>query len=139
MLTGSLPFTAADPMEWVHCHIARQPVPPNEQIVGIPGPLSAIVMKLLAKTAEERYQTAAGVEADLRRCLAEWEATDRIVPFPLGAHDGPGGLLIPEKLYGREREIEALMAAFDRVVAQHTTELVLISGYAGIGKSSVVN
>jgi hypothetical protein len=66
MLTGQLPFTAADPMEWVHCHIARQPVPPNEQVAGIPGPLSAIVMKLLAKTAEERYQTAAGVEADLR-------------------------------------------------------------------------
>ena len=74
MLTGQLPFTAADPMEWVHCHIARQPVPPNERVAGVPGPLSAIVMKLLAKTAEERYQTAAGVEADLRRCLAEWEA-----------------------------------------------------------------
>ena len=74
MLTGQLPFTAADPMEWVHCHIARQPVPPNERVAGVPGPLSAIVMKLLAKTAEERYQTAAGVEADLRRCLAEWES-----------------------------------------------------------------
>src|SRR6267142_1729717 len=75
MLTRQLPFTAADPMEWVHCHIARQPVPPNERVAGIPGPLSALVVKLLAKTAEERYQTAAGVEADLRRCLAEWEAT----------------------------------------------------------------
>jgi serine/threonine protein kinase len=74
MLTGTLPFTAADPMEWVHCHIARQPVPPHERVADVPGPLSAIVMKLLAKTAEERYQTAAGVEADLRRCLAEWEA-----------------------------------------------------------------
>src|SRR5258705_5718813 len=82
MLTGQLPFTAADPMEWVHCHIARQPVPPNEQVAGIPGPLSAIVMKLLAKTAEERYQTAAGVDADLRRCLAEWESHCRIDPFP---------------------------------------------------------
>ena len=74
MLTGQLPFTAADPMEWVHCHIARQPVPPSERVADVPAPLSAIVMKLLAKTAEERYQTAAGVEADLRRCLAEWEA-----------------------------------------------------------------
>src|SRR5207248_8733715 len=78
MLTGQLPFTAADPMEWVHCHIARQPVPPNEQVAGVPGPLSAIVMKLLTKTAEERYQTAAGVEADLRRGLADWESHGRI-------------------------------------------------------------
>src|SRR5712691_8660339 len=95
LLTGALPFTAADPMEWVHCHIARKPVPPNEQVAGVPGPLSAIVMKLLAKTAEERYQTAAGVAADLRRSLAEWEATGRIGPFPLGAHDASDRLLIP--------------------------------------------
>ena len=139
MLTGALPFTAADPMEWVHCHIARQPTPPGERADGIPGPLSAIVMKLLAKTAEERYQTAAGVEADLRRCLAEWEAHGRIDPFPLGTQDVPDRLLIPETLYGREREIDALLAAFDRVVADGTPELVLVSGYSGIGKSSVVN
>ena len=67
MLTGTLPFTASDPMEWVHCHIARQPTPPDERVDGIPGPLSAIVMKLLAKTAEDRYQTAAGLAADLRQ------------------------------------------------------------------------
>src|SRR6202140_320864 len=139
MLTGTLPFTAADPMEWVHCHIARQPAPPNERDAGVPGPLSAIVMKLLAKTGEERYQTAAGVEADLRRCLADLESYGRIDRFPLGEHDGSDRLLIPEKLYGREREIEALIAAFDRVVAQGGTELVLVSGYSGIGKSSVVN
>jgi serine/threonine protein kinase len=139
MLTGQLPFTAADPMEWVHCHIARQPVPPNGRVAGVPGPLSAIVMKLLAKTAEERYQTVAGVEADLRRCLAAWELYGHIDPFQLGSRDGSDRLLIPEKLYGREREIEALIAAFDRVVAQGTTELVLVSGYSGIGKSSVVN
>jgi PAS domain S-box-containing protein len=139
MLTGTLPFTASDPMEWVHCHIARQPTPPNERVTGAPGPLSAIVMKLLAKTAEERYQTAGGVEADLRRCLAEWDATGRIGPFPLGAHDVSDRLLIPEKLYGREREIETLLASFDRVMANGTPELVLVSGYSGIGKSSVVN
>src|SRR6202007_1859633 len=139
MLTGVLPFTASDPMEWVHCHIARQPVPPDQYAKDIPGPLSAIVMKLLAKTAEERYQTAAGVEADLRRCLADLELYGRIDRFPLGEHDGSDRLLIPEKLYGREREIEALIAAFDRVVAQGTLELVLVSGYSGIGKSSVVN
>ena len=83
MLTGALPFKAADPMEWVHCHIARQPVPPDEYAAEIPAPLSAVVMKLLAKTAEERYQTAAGVEAALRRCLAAWESFGRIDPFPL--------------------------------------------------------
>jgi PAS domain S-box-containing protein len=139
MLTGQLPFTAGDPMEWVHCHIARQPVPPNERVAGVPGPLSAIVMKLLAKTGEERYQTAAGVEADLRRCLAAWGPHGRIEPFAPGAHDASDRLLIPEKLYGREREIEALLASFDRVVTNGTLELMLVSGYSGIGKSSVVN
>ena len=73
MLTGCLPFTASDPMEWVHCHVARRPVPPASRLKEVPGAVSAIIMKLLAKTAEERYQTAAGVERDLRRCLAEWE------------------------------------------------------------------
>jgi predicted ATPase/signal transduction histidine kinase len=139
MLTGMLPFTAADPMEWVHCHIARLPVPPDQRTVGIPRTLSAIVMKLLAKNAEERYQTAAGVEADLRRCLAEWELHGRVDLFPLGAHDASDRLLIPERLYGREREIDTLLASFNRVVAHGTPELVLVSGYSGIGKSSVVN
>ncbi len=139
LLTGALPFSASEPMEWIHCHIARKPVPPDERVAGIPGPLSAIVMRLLAKTAEERYQTAAGVEADLRRCLAALESFGCIDPFALGAHDVSHRLLIPEKLYGREREIEALLAAFDRVVANGTPELVLVSGYSGIGKSSVVN
>ena len=139
MLTGQLPFTAADPMEWVHWHIARQPVPPNERVVGIPGTLSAIVMKLLAKTAEDRYQTAAGTEADLRRSQTELETHGRIDAFPLGGHDQSDRLLIPEKLYGREREIDALLAAFERVVAHGKPELVLVSGYSGVGKSSVVN
>jgi PAS domain S-box-containing protein len=139
MLTGTLPFVAADPMEWVHCHVARRPAPPDERVAGVPGPLAAIVTKLLAKTAEERYQTAAGLESDLRRCLAGWEATGRIDSFPLGAHDVPDRLLIPEKLYGRHCEINSLLAAFDRIVAQGTAELVLVSGYSGIGKSSVVN
>src|SRR4029450_9526633 len=112
MLTGSLPFTANDPMEWIHCHIARQPTPPSERAGGIPNSVAAIVMKLLAKTAEERYQTAAGVESDLRRCLAEWESQRRIDEFPLGQHDTPDRLLIPEKLYGRAREIDTLLAAF---------------------------
>jgi predicted ATPase/GAF domain-containing protein len=139
MLTGSLPFTASDPMEWVHCHIARKPVPPSERSEKIPAPVSQIIMKLLAKTAEERYQTAAGVESDLRRCLAEWELHGRIDPFALGEHDTPDRLLIPEKLYGRAREVDTLLASFDRIVKSGRPELVLVSGYSGIGKSAVVN
>ena len=138
-LTGTLPFRASDPMEWIHCHIARQPTPPDERVNGIPAPVAAIVMKLLAKTAEDRYQTAAGVEKDLRRCLAEWELHGRIDQFALGEHDTPDRLLIPEKLYGRAREVETLLASFDRVVESGRTELVLVSGYSGIGKSAVVN
>jgi PAS domain S-box-containing protein len=139
MLTGSLPFTASDPMEWVHCHIARKPVPPCERLKNVPLPLSAIIMKMLAKTAEERYLTAAGVESDLQRCLADWETRGRIDEFPLGEHDTPDQLLIPEKLYGRRDEIETLLSSFERVVASGRPELVLVSGYSGIGKSSVVN
>ena len=139
MLTGALPFAATDPMEWVHCHIARQPMLPSERVEGLPEPISAIVMKLLAKTPEERYQTAAGAEADLRSCLAALESRGRINRLVLGMHDISDRLLIPEKLYGREPEIEALLASFHRVVGHGTAELVLMCGYSGIGKSSVVN
>jgi PAS domain S-box-containing protein len=139
MLTGVLPFTADDPMEWVHCHIARQPLAPNQRVPGLPEPLSALTMKLLAKNAEERYQSASGLDTDLRRCLEAWEATGRIEPFLLGAHDASGRLLIPEKLYGRQVEIDVLLGACDRVVSSGTPEFVLISGYSGIGKTAVVN
>ena len=139
LLTGHLPFNASEPMEWVHCHVARSPLSPSERRRDIPSILSSIVMKLLAKTAEERYQTATGVENDLQRCLAAFETHHRFDDFPLGTHDIPDRLLIPEKLYGREREIEILLACFDRVVEAGSPELVLISGYSGIGKSSVVN
>jgi PAS domain S-box-containing protein len=165
MVTGSVPFTASDPMELVHCHVARQPVPPAERSQGIPRTVSEIVMKLLAKTADKRYQTATGVESDLRRCLGQWEAQHsagahsspssfrtlsrgvpppgwlgpRIDEFPLGEQDTPDRLLIPEKLYGRAAEIDTLLATLDRVVTGGRPELVLVSGYAGVGKSSVVN
>jgi len=96
-------------------------------------------MKLLAKTAEYRYQTAVGLERDLRRCLDKWETRHHIDEFPPGEHDIPDRLVIPEKLYGREREVQTLLAAFDRVVTHGRPELVLVSGYSGVGKSSVVN
>ena len=120
-------------------HCQKASCRPESGLTNVPASVSAIVMKLLAKTAEERYQTAAGVESDLRRCLAEWETQGRIDEFPLGEHDTPDRLLIPEKLYGRAREIDTLLASFDRVVASGRPELVLVSGYSGIGKSSVVN
>jgi len=112
---------------------------PAERSKWVPAPVCAIILQLLAKTAEERYQTAGGVEADLRRCLAEWEARGRIDTFALGAHDTPDRLLLPEQLYGRDRERQVLLAAFDQVVSTGTPALVLVCGYSGIGKSSVVH
>jgi len=138
MLTGELPFAAVDAMEWIHCHIARRPTPPRDR-AAVPELLSSLIMKLLAKNAEERYQTASGLETDLRQCLAEWQSHGRIDPFPLGAHDASDRLLIPKKLYGREREIDALLTTFNRMVTHGAPELVLVSGYSGVGKSSVVN
>lgn len=139
MLTGALPFTAASPMEWVHSHIARRAVPPAERVNGVPYAVSAIIMKLLAKTAEDRYQTAAGLKSDLERSLAEWEAQGRIDDFVLAQTDTPDRLLIPERLYGREHEIEALLTSFDRVTRSGTPELILVSGPSGIGKSAFVD
>jgi PAS domain S-box-containing protein len=139
MLTGALPFAATDPMELVHCHIARLPVAPSRQRNEIPEQLSTIILKLLAKAPEDRYQTAAGLETDLQRCLSTWEQHGRIDSFPPGARDVPKRVTIPEKLYGREKEVAMLLAAFERVVAQKGPELVLVSGYSGVGKSSVVS
>jgi PAS domain S-box-containing protein len=139
MLTGTLPFTASEPMELVHCHMARQPAAPCETVSGVPRMVSTIIMKLLDKTAEERYQTAGGVESDLRRCLSEWETQHRIGEFPPGEHDTPDWLLMPDKLYGRQREVDTLLASFNRVVTGGDPELVLVCGYSGVGKSSVIN
>src|SRR5258708_39016533 len=132
-------FTGAGARGWGQCKIDRKQVPPSERLENVPAPVSAIIMKLLAKTAEERYQTAAGVASDLRRCLVQWEAQDYIDEFPLGRQDTPDRLRIPEKLYGRAREVGTLLGAFDRVIKSGAPELVLVSGYSGIGKSSVVN
>src|SRR6185436_15939906 len=137
-LTGVLPFNATEPMEWVHCHIARKPAPPKSSVEGMPSQLAALVLKLLAKTPEERYQTAAGINHDLRRCLDDWEARRAIAEFPLGERDHSDRLLITDKLYGRDREIATLLSAFDAAVVSARPRLVLVSGYSGIGKSSVV-
>jgi len=109
MLTGGLPFAASDPMEWVHCHIARRPAPPAERREDVPGVVSAIVLKLLAKMPEERYQTAAGVERDLRRCLAAWEAGRPIDDFRSAKTTRPTGSSSPRNFtVGRARSTPCL-------------------------------
>lgn len=138
MLTGRLPFDADEPLDWIHAHIARVPAAPSACVPGLPETLSGIVMKLLAKNAEERYQTAAGVESDLQRCRVQWQATQRIDRFPLAAQDTCAQLLLPEKLYGREREADTLSAALERVLSTGTPELMLVSGSPGVGKSALV-
>ena len=137
MLTGQLPFQASDPLEFVHCHIAKTPVSPAE-IGSIPKAISDIVMKLLAKTAEERYQSALGLKADLEQCLKKLQTTGKIEDFRVGQLDLYSRFLIPQKLYGRETEVAILMDAFERV-SHGATETMLVSGYSGIGKSSLVN
>ncbi|XXX73092.1 AAA family ATPase [Sorangium sp. So ce134] len=138
MLTGVLPFSAGDALEWVHCHAAVLPLPPSELVPGIPPPVSELVMKLLAKAAEDRYQSARGVARDVERCLERLTTADHIDPFPLGEHDFSGLFRIPKKLYGREREASALLAAFARVALRGAPEIVFLAGCAGVGKTSLV-
>jgi predicted ATPase/GAF domain-containing protein len=139
MLTGVLPFTAVDAIGWVHSHIARQPLPVTERVPTMPAMLSAMVLKLLEKNAEERYQTAGGLLADLQHCMVQLARTGRIDEFALARHDASGRLIVPEKLYGREQARQVLLDAVDQVLASGTFELVLVSGYSGIGKSSLVH
>ena len=145
LLTGQLPFPTADILELVHCHIAKQPAPPHELNATIPKPVSDIVMKLMAKNAEDRYQSAWGIKADLEICLHQFAETGHIDHTQLGLQDVSEQFQIPQKLYGREAEIEALLAAFERVTWQggefptpSQSEMMLVSGYAGIGKTALV-
>ncbi|MEO1622651.1 MAG: AAA family ATPase, partial [Cyanobacteria bacterium J06632_3] len=140
LLTGALPFQIDDPMELIHCHIAKAPVPPCECALSSPVPkvLSDIVLKLMAKNAEDRYQSALGLKHDLEKCLNQWQVTGQIQAFELGKRDVCDRFLIPEKLYGRETEVQTLLGAFGRV-AQGSLELMLVTGLAGIGKTAVVN
>ena len=138
MLTGRLPFEAGDPVEWTHCQIARSPAPPSAIVSSIPGVVSAMVLQLLAKSADDRYQTATGLRRDLERCLNEWQSTQRITPFLLRERDVADRFLLPHRLYGRDQQVARLMGAFERVLATSSPALVLVSGPAGIGKSSLV-
>ncbi|MBZ5553701.1 MAG: sigma 54-interacting transcriptional regulator [Acidobacteriia bacterium] len=136
-LTGTLPFPATDPLELIHGHIAKIPPPPGEVNPEIPRSISDIVMKLLAKTAEERYQSAPGLKQDLSHCLQEWNSHHFIAPFPLGQHDVSDQFIIPQKLYGRDHEVKALVDAFDRTCGGPNA-LILVCGYSGIGKTSLI-
>jgi predicted ATPase/signal transduction histidine kinase len=149
LLTGQLPFNSSDPMELVHYHLARIATPPNELIPTIPKTVSDIVMKLLAKTAESRYQSAFGLQSDLEVCLQQWSKQGSISEFKLGAKDIYEHFVIPEKLYGRETEVATLLSAFERVAnapelsinkeRNRGVEMILVAGFSGIGKTAVVN
>jgi predicted ATPase/serine phosphatase RsbU (regulator of sigma subunit) len=134
---GVLPFQTHDPLELVHSHIARSPVPPHVVRSSWPRILSEIVMRLLAKNAEDRYQDVSGLKADLVRCQALLSQTGTIPTFPLGEHDFSDELRIPQKLYGREPELATLLGTFERA-CQGGAELLLVAGYSGVGKSVLV-
>jgi PAS domain S-box-containing protein len=156
LLAGQLPFVTDDVLELVHCHIARQPIAPHELNSEIPPIVSEIILKLMAKNAEDRYQNAAGIKADLEICLLQLETTNQIAALTLGIQDISDRFQIPQKLYGREAEIETLLTAFERVAGagrqstqgveeqsqipnpKSQIELMLIAGYSGIGKSALV-
>ncbi|MCY7406980.1 MAG: trifunctional serine/threonine-protein kinase/ATP-binding protein/sensor histidine kinase [Alkalinema sp. CAN_BIN05] len=138
LLGGRLPFISDDPLELLHCHIAKMPVPVNQVNAAVPEMVGAIVTKLMAKNAEDRYQSAIGLKHDLQQCLTQWQETGEIPAFELGQRDLSDRFLIPEKLYGRETEVQALLDAFERV-ATGSSELMLVEGFSGIGKTAVVN
>ncbi|MBD2578035.1 ATP-binding sensor histidine kinase [Oscillatoria sp. FACHB-1406] len=163
LLTGQLPFQAEEPLDLVYCHIAQSPIPPHELKPEISPQLSAIVLKLMAKNAEDRYLTALGFQYDLQQCLNQWEETGNITAFELGLGDlcdsrrgcAQARLLVPEKLYGRESEVSQLLEAFERVSGRvgdktsihsshsssraATSEIMLVAGFSGIGKTAVIN
>ena len=137
LLTQQKPFQASDVMEMVHCHIAKQPVRPDRVSPSVPKAIGDIVMKMLAKTPEDRYQSAWGIQADLVLCLMQLEANGEIEEIVPGENDISDKFKISERLYGRENELETLLLALDRV-GRGGKEIVFVSGYSGIGKSSLV-
>jgi PAS domain S-box-containing protein len=137
MLTGEVPFQSNDPMELVHCHIAKQPIP-LQDLIPVPQVVSDIVTKLLAKNAEDRYQSAFGIKADLKACFTQLQTTGKVESFSLARQDISDKFQIPQKLYGRDAAVNSLIAAVERV-SLGSTEMVLVSGFSGIGKSALVN
>jgi predicted ATPase/transcriptional regulator with GAF, ATPase, and Fis domain len=137
LLTSRLPVSPRDPLEIVHWQIAGSPVPPHEIDRQIPILLSELVMKLLSKNAAQRYQSALGLRADLERCRRDWTTRQQIASFPLAQHDAADRFLLPQKLYGREQEVETMLSMFDRASTGEAL-LILVAGYSGVGKTSFV-
>ncbi len=138
LLIGHPPFPQLDPLELIHSHIARQPPSPQQLRPDIPEVLANLVLKLLSKNAEDRYQSAQGLYSDLQRCYQSYQTQGQITAFPLAQEDGPLRLILPQKLYGRDSELATLQACFE-AVRQGQRQFVLISGYAGAGKTALVN
>lgn len=138
LMTGAPPFVSNDAMELLHAHIARTPVSPASVGRDVPDQIGRVVLKLLAKAPDDRYQSAAGILRDLERCRREWTARGTVSPFDPGDDDVPDRFVIPHKLYGREREVASLLSAFESVRAGGTA-LTLVSGYSGIGKTSLIH
>jgi predicted ATPase/signal transduction histidine kinase len=138
LLTGQLPFISDDAMDLVHCHIAKIAPDVSEIKSEIPQVVGEIISKLMAKNAEERYQSAGGLKHDLETCLYQLKDTGKISYFAIAKRDICDRFIIPEKLYGRETEVEQLLAAFGRV-SQGNSEMILVAGFSGIGKTAVVN
>ncbi|MEM9009211.1 MAG: serine/threonine-protein kinase PknK [Cyanobacteria bacterium P01_F01_bin.86] len=138
LLTGQLPFNSSDPLELIHCHMAQQPIAAQQINPDVPTVVAAIAAKLMAKNAEDRYQSALGLKHDLEACLTQWQEQKKISDFVLGQQDLSDRFLIPEKLYGRETEVKTLLDAFERV-SQGASELMLVAGFSGIGKTAVAN
>ncbi|KAI3593696.1 hypothetical protein D9X30_1423 [Cupriavidus sp. U2] len=138
MLTGALPFAGSDPIDWVHAHLARLPAPPASRVATVPAILSDLVMKLLAKAPGERYQTAAGLLRDLQHCRQTLQAHGDIAPFALGQGDHSDVFALREHLYGREQTVATLVDTFDRVATTGCSEIVMVSGHSGVGKTSVM-
>ena len=138
LLTGQLPFQSSDPMELVHAHLAKVPPLVSRVNPQVPLAVGRIVLKLMAKMPEERYQSGVGLIHDLERCWQSWQIQGSIQPFPLAQQDASDRFVIAERLYGREGEVKTLLAAFDRASAG-STELVMVTGFSGVGKTAVVN
>ena len=137
LLSGTLPFQSEDPMEWVHSHIAKPPISLQTVKPQIPATLSNLIAKLMAKNAEERYQSGWGLKADLEECLRQLQTENTIRPFTLGQQDRSDRFQLPQQLYGREAQIQTLLEAFERT-AKGNRELIFVAGYAGVGKSALV-
>ncbi|HJW31068.1 MAG TPA: AAA family ATPase, partial [Saprospiraceae bacterium] len=138
LFTGHLPFEIADPLKLIHSHLAVYPTPPEEINPNIPKQVSRIIRVLLSKNAEDRYQSAFGLEADLRVCLDHLQKEGSIPEFEISSNKVFTKYQIPQKLYGREQEANLLLNAFDEIM-DGKGKAILVSGYSGVGKTALVN